>query len=115
MRCCDHPVERHAYNGCANCGCAVRFGSPLAAPAVAAAPERGRAIESPGDAYQREREAERDALAARVTGLSERLYSYEQRHERIGYAYLALLEILPVSSPELNRRLRMLSQAIRQR
>lgn len=21
--CCPHPVERHAYSGCANCGCAV--------------------------------------------------------------------------------------------
>jgi hypothetical protein len=23
--CCPHPVERHAYNGCANCGCSVRW------------------------------------------------------------------------------------------
>ena len=23
--CCPHSVERHAYNGCANCGCAVRW------------------------------------------------------------------------------------------
>ena len=23
--CCSHPVERHAYNGCANCGCSVRW------------------------------------------------------------------------------------------
>lgn len=23
--CCPHPVTRHAYNGCANCGCAVRW------------------------------------------------------------------------------------------
>lgn len=23
--CCPHPVERHAYNGCANCGCAVTW------------------------------------------------------------------------------------------
>jgi hypothetical protein len=21
--CCDHPVERHAYNGCAECSCNV--------------------------------------------------------------------------------------------
>jgi hypothetical protein len=25
MSCCPHPVERHAYNGCANCGCSVRW------------------------------------------------------------------------------------------
>lgn len=24
-RCCPHPVERHAYNGCADCGCNVRW------------------------------------------------------------------------------------------
>lgn len=24
-RCCSHPVERHAYNGCQNCGCGVRW------------------------------------------------------------------------------------------
>lgn len=23
--CCPHPVERHAYNGCANCGCGVQW------------------------------------------------------------------------------------------
>lgn len=23
--CCEHPVERHAYNGCANCSCCVRW------------------------------------------------------------------------------------------
>lgn len=23
--CCPHPVERHAYNGCAECGCSVRW------------------------------------------------------------------------------------------
>ena len=23
--CCPHPVERHAYNGCANCRCGVRW------------------------------------------------------------------------------------------
>lgn len=23
--CCRHPVERHAYNGCANCGCGLRW------------------------------------------------------------------------------------------
>jgi len=23
--CCPHLVERHAYNGCADCGCAVRW------------------------------------------------------------------------------------------
>lgn len=25
MSCCPHPVERHAYNGCADCGCNVRW------------------------------------------------------------------------------------------
>ena len=25
MSCCPHPVERHAYNGCAECGCGVRW------------------------------------------------------------------------------------------
>ncbi len=25
MACCKHPVERHAYNGCANCGCSMRW------------------------------------------------------------------------------------------
>ncbi len=25
MSCCPHPVERHAYNGCADCGCGVMF------------------------------------------------------------------------------------------
>ena len=25
VKCCVHPVERHAYNGCANCGCSVRW------------------------------------------------------------------------------------------
>ncbi len=23
--CCSHPVERHAYNGCADCGCGLRW------------------------------------------------------------------------------------------
>lgn len=23
--CCPHPVKRHAYNGCANCSCNVRW------------------------------------------------------------------------------------------
>ena len=23
--CCPHPVDRHAYNGCAECGCNVRW------------------------------------------------------------------------------------------
>jgi hypothetical protein len=23
VACCSHPVERHAYNGCADCGCAI--------------------------------------------------------------------------------------------
>ncbi len=23
--CCPHPVERHAYNGCAECGCIVMW------------------------------------------------------------------------------------------
>lgn len=25
VRCCPHGVERHAYNGCANCSCSVRW------------------------------------------------------------------------------------------
>jgi hypothetical protein len=25
MTCCHHPVTRHAYNGCADCGCNVRW------------------------------------------------------------------------------------------
>jgi hypothetical protein len=25
MTCCAHPVERHAYNGCADCACGVRW------------------------------------------------------------------------------------------
>lgn len=25
MACCPHPVERHAYNGCASCGCSVTW------------------------------------------------------------------------------------------
>jgi hypothetical protein len=25
MPCCEHPVERHAYNGCADCGCSMRW------------------------------------------------------------------------------------------
>jgi hypothetical protein len=58
--CCPHPVARHAYNGCANCGCGVRWVEH---------PDRDRDISIEGDATLAMRRARRDERLRELAAL----------------------------------------------
>jgi predicted nucleic acid-binding Zn-ribbon protein len=76
--CCPHTVERHAYNGCAECGCNVRWTEH---------PERDYDTSDAGLAANK---AHRERLERRIDELS----TLRAEHERLGERIEALARLV---------------------
>lgn len=71
--CCQHPVERHAYNGCANCGCSVQW------------------LNHP-DRNNDHSKSATDARLARIASLELELEEWKKRYHKLSDDYSAAME-----------------------